>query len=91
MIRAAHHGLRVSEYLRWVVLAHLEQINEDRLLQTVEAEHTRLILLAAQQGKPLTQELMKELREKAILSAPILMERTMPLVQQQLNPAKADA
>jgi hypothetical protein len=33
---------------------------------------------------------MNELREKVILSAPILMERTMPLVQQQLHPAKAD-
>jgi hypothetical protein len=63
----------------------LQQKTEDRLLQAVEAEHTRLTLLAAQEGKPLTQELLHELRNQAILSAPVHVERTMRLIQQQLR------
>jgi hypothetical protein len=46
MMRAASHDLRPSEYLRWLILADLQQKTEDRLLQAVEAEHTRLTLLA---------------------------------------------
>jgi hypothetical protein len=54
MMYAASYGLGPSEYLRWLILADLQQKTEDRLWQAVEAEHTRLTLLAAQQGKPLT-------------------------------------
>lgn len=41
-----------GEYMRFLV-ADLHSLTDNRLLQAVEAEHTRLALLAAQQSKPL--------------------------------------
>lgn len=83
--RALSRGVRVSEYLRFLVLADLHSITDDRLLQAIEAEHTRLALLAAQQGKPLNQATMRELRSQAILNAPALVEQTVRLLRQQRN------
>jgi hypothetical protein len=77
--------MRVSEYLRFLVLAELHSLTDDRLLQTVEAEHTRLALLAAQQGKPLNATTLRELRTQAIVNAPALVEQTMRILKQQRN------
>ena len=78
-------GLTVSEYLRRLVVADSRSSTDDRLLQTVEAEHTRLALLAAQQGKPLNQATLRELRSQAILNAPTLVEQTVRILKQQRN------
>ena len=83
--RALSHGMRVSEYLRFLILADLNSITDDRLFQAVEAEHTRLALLAAQQGKPLNQGTLRDLRTQAILNAPALVEQTGRLLRQQRN------
>jgi hypothetical protein len=84
-LRALSHGVRVSEYLRFLILADLHSITEDRVLQTIEAEHTRLALLAAQQGKPLNAATLRELRTQAILNAPVLVEQTVRILKQQPN------
>jgi hypothetical protein len=84
-LRALSRGMRVSEYLRFLVLAELHSLTDDRLLQTVEAEHTRLALLAAQQGKPLNVATLRELRTQAILNAPMLVEQTIRILKQQRN------
>jgi hypothetical protein len=70
-----------SEYLRRLVLAD-QEITEDRLLRTVEAEHTRLLILTAQQGKDLNASTVRELRAKATTSARALVEQTLRLVRQ---------
>jgi hypothetical protein len=77
--------MRVSEYLRFLVLADLHSVTDDRLLHSVEAEHTRLALLAAQQGKPLNGTMLRELRSQAILNAPALVEQTIRILKQQRN------
>jgi hypothetical protein len=77
--------MRVSEYLRFLVLADLHTVTDDRLFQAVEAEHTRLALLAAQQGKPLNAGMLHELRTQAILNAPVLVEQTIRILKQQRN------
>ncbi|MGI8960539.1 MAG: hypothetical protein ACR2IV_12390 [Bryobacteraceae bacterium] len=83
--RALSRGVRVSEYLRFLILADLHSITEDRVLQAIEAEHTRLALLAAQQGKPLNAATLRELRTQAILNAPVLVEQTVRILKQQPN------
>jgi hypothetical protein len=83
--RALECGLTVSDYLRRLVAADSRSGTDDRLLQTVEAEHTRLALLAAQQGKPLNQATLRDLRSQAILNAPPLVEQTVRLLRQQRN------
>ena len=83
--RARLAGLTQSEYVRHLVLADLQSVNEYSLLQTVEAEHTRLVLLAAQQGKPLNATTLRELRSQAILNAPMLIEQTSRMLKQQRN------
>ena len=80
--RALHTGVTPSEYLRHLVLADLRSVNEQTLLQTVEAEHTRLALLTAQQGKPLNPATLHELRNQAILRAPALVEQAIRLLRQ---------
>jgi len=84
-LRALSNGMRVSEYLRLLVLADLRSVTDDRLFQTVEAEHTRLALLTAQQGKPLNQATLRELRSQAIVNAPVLVEQTIRLLRQMRN------
>ncbi len=84
-MRALSRGMRVSEYLRVLILAGLNSLSEDRLFQAVEAEHTRLTLLAAQQGKPLNATTLRELRSQAILNAPALVEQTIRILKQQRN------
>lgn len=81
--RALSYGMRISEYIRFLVLADLHSLTDDRLLQTVEAEHTRLALLAAQQGKPLSATTLRDLRAQAILNAPSLVEQTVRILKQQ--------
>ena len=83
--RARLAGLTQSEYVRHLVLADLQSVNEYSLLQTVEAEHTRLVLLAAQQGKPLNATTLRELRSQAILNAPVLVEQTLRILKQHRN------
>ena len=83
--RARLAGLTQSEYVRHLVLADLQSVNEYSLLQTVEAEHTRLVLLAAQQGKPLNATTLRELRSQAILNAPVLVEQTLRMLKQHRN------
>jgi len=83
--RAQLSGLTQSEYLRLLVLAELQSVNEQSLLQAVEAEHTRLVLIAAQQGKALNATTLRELRSQAILNAPALVEQTSRLLKQQRN------
>jgi hypothetical protein len=83
--RARLAGLTQSEYVRYLVLADLQSVNEHDLLQAVEAEHTRLTLLAAQQGKPLNAAMLRELRSQAILNAPVLIEQTLRILKQQRN------
>lgn len=83
--QALSHGMRLSEYLRFLVLADLRTVTDDRLFPTVEAEHTRLALLAAQQGKPLSATTLRELRMQAILNAPTLVEQTIRILKQQRN------
>jgi hypothetical protein len=51
----------------------------------VEAEHTRLVLIAAQQGKALNATTLRELRSQAILNAPTLVEQTIRILKQQRN------
>jgi hypothetical protein len=77
--------MRIGEYIRFLILADLQSITDDRLFQTVEAEHTRLALLAAQQGKPLSTATLRELRTQAILNAPALVEQTIRILKQQRN------
>src|SRR5262245_28645534 len=81
--RALLHGMRLSEYLRLLVLADLHTVTDDRLFQAVEAEHTRLALLAAQQGKPLNAATLHDLRLQAIVNAPMLVEKTIRILKQQ--------
>lgn len=83
--RAHILGLTQSEYLRLLVLAELQSVNEQSLLQAVEAEHTRLVLIAAQQGKALNSTTLRELRSQAILNAPALVEQTIRILKQQRN------
>lgn len=83
--RARLAGLTQSEYVRHLVLADLQSVNEYSLLQTVEAEHTRLVLVAAQQGKPLNATTIRELRSQAIVHAPVLVEQTIRMLKQQRN------
>lgn len=83
--RAHSLGLTQSEYFRLLVLAELQSVNEQSLLQAVEAEHTRLVLIAAQQGKALNGTTLRELRSQAILNAPTLVEQTMRILRQQRN------
>jgi hypothetical protein len=83
--RAHLAGLTQSEYLRVLVLAELQSVNEQSLLQAVEAEHTRLVLIAAQQGKPLTAATLRELRSQAIANAPANVDHTLRLLKQQRN------
>jgi len=83
--RARDCGLTVSDYLRRLVVADSRSGTDDRLLQTVEAEHTRLALLTAQQGKPLNQATLRELRSQAIVNAPPLVEQTIRLLRQMRN------
>jgi hypothetical protein len=86
--RAQLSGLTQSEYLRLLVLAELQSMNEQSLLQAVEAEHTRLVLIAAQQGKALNAATLRELRSQAISNAPTLVEQTSRLLKQQRNGAQ---
>ena len=83
--RAHILGLTQSEYLRLLVLAELQSVNEQSLLQAVEAEHTRLVLIAAQQGKALNATTLRELRSQAIVNAPTLVEQTIRVLKQQRN------
>ncbi len=83
--RAHILGLTQSEYLRLLVLAELQSVNEQSLLQAVEAEHTRLVLIAAQQGKALNATTLREFRSQAILNAPALVEQTVRILKQQRN------
>ena len=83
--RALSRGMRISEYLRHLVLADLQPLSVLNLIQTVEAEHTRLALLTAQQGKPLNQTTLRELRSQAIVNAPVLVEQTIRLLRQMRN------
>jgi hypothetical protein len=83
--RALSHGLRLSEYLRFLVLADLHAVTDDRLFYAFEAEHTRLALLAAQQGKALNATTLRDLRSQAILNAPALVEQTIRVLKQQRN------
>jgi hypothetical protein len=83
--RALSHGMRLSEYLRFLVIADLDAATDDRLFQAVEAEHTRLVLIAAQQGKALNAMTLRELRSQAILNAPALVEQTIRILKQQRN------
>ena len=83
--RALWRGVRVSEYVRLLILADLHAVTDDRLFQTVEAEHTRLALLTAQQGKPLNPATLRELRSQAIVNAPVLVEQTIRLLRQMRN------
>jgi hypothetical protein len=73
----------MSEYIRFLILADLESKNESNLLQAVEAEHTRVVILAAQQGQTLTPQLLKSLRAEAIVRAPALVENTLRLLKQR--------
>jgi hypothetical protein len=75
-------GLTASEYLRKLILTDLATITEDQLLRTVEAEHTRLMLLTAQQGKELNAKAVRDLRSQAITTARGLVEQTLRLVRQ---------
>jgi hypothetical protein len=77
--------MRLSEYLRFLILADLHGATDDRLFQAVEAEHTRLVLIAAQQGKALNVATLRELRSQAILNAPALVEQTIRILKQQRN------
>lgn len=79
--KAEDHGSTTSEYLRQLIIADL-YVNSQAALQTVEAEHTRLVILAAQQGQKLTPELLKELRNKAILSGPVMAANALRLIRQ---------
>lgn len=81
--RALSHGMRISEYMRALVLADLHCVNESNLLQAVEAEHTRVVILAAQQGQQLTPQLLKSLRAEVIVRAPALVENTLRLLKQR--------
>ena len=83
--RAQLSGFTQSEYLRLLVIAELQSVNEQSLLQAVEAEHTRLVLIAAQQGKALNATTVRELRSQAIVNAPALVEQTARLLKQQRN------
>ena len=83
--KADAEGITLSEYVRQLILSDLRPGGESSLLQTVEAEHTRLALLAAQQGKPLNATTLRELRSQAILIAPVLVEQTIRLLKQQRN------
>ncbi len=80
--KAAACGMNVSAYLRILVLEDLTS-NASNLLQTVESEHTRLIILAAQHGQELTPQLMKSLRAEAIVRAQALVENTLRLLKQR--------
>jgi hypothetical protein len=82
-VRALSHGVRISEYLRSLVLADLQSVNDYNLQQTVEGEHTRLVILAAQKGQELTPQLLKSLRAEAIIRAPALVENTLRLLKQR--------
>jgi hypothetical protein len=75
----------MGEYIRYLVLADLHSVTDDRLFQAVEAEHTRLVLLAAQQGKALNAATLRDLRSQAILNAPVLVEQTIRILTQQRN------
>jgi hypothetical protein len=79
-------GMTLSEHVRRLILADLEVANESNLLQTVEAEHTRVVILAAQQGQQLTPQLLKSLRAEAIVRAPALVENTLRLLKQRSLP-----
>src|SRR6478672_6724760 len=83
--KAEAHGVTLSEYVRQLILSDLQTISESSLLQSIEAEHTRLALLAAQQGKPLNAASLRELRTQAILNAPVLAEQTVRILKQQRN------
>ena len=84
-LRANQCGMRTGEYIRFLILSDLRSVTDDRLFQTVEAEHTRLALLTAQQGKPLNQATLRELRSQAILNALPLVEQTTRLLRQLRN------
>jgi len=83
--KADAQGVTLSEYVRQLILSDLRNISESDLLPSVEAEHTRLTLLAAQQGKPLNATMLRELRSQAILNAPVLVEQTIRILKQQQN------
>ena len=83
--KADAQGVTLSEYVRQLILSELATVNESTMLQTVEAEHTRLTLIAAQQGKPLNAATLRELRSQAILNAPVLVEQTIRILKQQRN------
>jgi hypothetical protein len=80
--KAASHGMNVSQYLRFLVVEDLTA-KASNLLQTVEAEHTRLVILAAQRGQELTPLLLRSLRDEAVVRAPALLENTVRLLKQQ--------
>ncbi len=80
--RARSHGMRMSEYLRFLILADLRSVTGERVFKTIEAEHTRLVILAAQQGKELTPELLRNLRHEAVAKAPTIVEQTIRLLKQ---------
>jgi hypothetical protein len=79
--KALAHGMNVSQYLRFLVSADLSA-NPMYALQAVEAEHTRLVILAAQQGQKLTPELITNLRDKATVGASAQVQRTLRLLRQ---------
>jgi hypothetical protein len=83
--RADAQGVTLSEYVRRLILSDLQYGGESDLLHTVEAEHTRLTLLAAQQGRPLNAATLRDLRTQAILQAPALVEQALRLLRQQRN------
>jgi hypothetical protein len=74
--------MNVSQYLRFLVVEDLTA-KASNLLQTVEAEHTRLVILAAQRGQELTPLLLRSLRDEAVVRAPALLENTVRLLKQQ--------
>jgi hypothetical protein len=80
--KAASHGMNIGQYLRLLVLEDLT-VKPLSLLQTVEAENTRLVILAAQRGQELTPQLLKSFRAEAIVRAPALLENTLRLLKQQ--------
>jgi hypothetical protein len=79
--KAASYGLSVGAFLRFLVVEALGSKDSD-LLQAVDSEHTRLVILVAQQGQKLTPELLKSLREQAIVRAPALVANTLRLLKQ---------
>ena len=84
--KADAQRVTLSQCVRQSILADLEPGNQSNLHQTVEAEHIRLIISAAQEGQKLTPQLLKTLRHEAIVRAPAVVENTARLLKQNPFP-----